>query len=83
MSLLLLQDLNGHVVNRSVVENYDAAVRARFDVYTDVLAAVIVAAAEIVAYRLDCCIEFIGNSMHRSVGQTVLEPTELVEGDCL
>ena len=80
---LFLEDFYGHVVDSSVVKHYDASVRSWFDVYATVFAKFIVAAAEIVANGLNGYVEFVGDFVGRSVGQTVLQAAQLVECDCL
>ena len=75
----LLEDFNGHIVDSAVIENYDTAVGTRFYVNTTVLTEIIIAATEIVAYGLNGCVQFVCYLVHRAVGKTVFEATELVE----
>ena len=81
-ALLLLQDFNSHVVDSGIVEDNDAAVGTGFDVDALVFAVFVVATAEVVTYTLHGHVEFVGNAVHRTVGQAVFEATELVECDC-
>mgnify|MGYP007081723789 CR=1 FL=1 len=80
---LFLEDFDGHIVDCGVVKDNDTTVGAGFDVYAAVFAEIVVAAAEVVAYGLNCDVEFVGDAMHRTVGQTVFEFAQIVEADSL
>ncbi len=79
----LLKDLYRHVVDRSIVKYYKASVGPRLDVHSDVLAKLIVDASEIVAYCLNRYVQLVGDAVGASIGQTVFQSAELVEGDGL
>lgn len=79
---LFLKDFEGHIVDGRVVKDHDTAVGTRFDVYTEVFAEVIIASAKVIAYCLNCYIEFVSNFVHRTIGQTVFKTAKIVEGDC-
>ena len=79
--LRLTEYIASHIVYCSVIENYDATARSGFDVYTAVFAKLVVAAAEVVAHGLYGDIEAVGDAVHATVGQTVFEAAEIVEGD--
>ena len=66
--ILFFENLHGHIVDGRVVEDYDTAVGTRLDVETAVFTEFIVVAAEIVAYGLDGYIQFIGDTVHGTVG---------------
>ena len=65
--LLFLENLYSHIIDSGVVKDYDATVGTRFDMNAAILAEFVVAAAEIVAYGLNCGMEFVSDA----VGGTV------------
>ena len=75
LSLLPLQDFHSHVVYRAVVEDNNSSLGTRFYVDAAVFTEIIVAATEVVADCLNCCVETVGDLVHRAVGKTVFEPT--------
>lgn len=81
--VLLLKDFYSHIIDSGVIEHYETSVGTRFDMHADVLAELIVDAAEIVANGLNCEIQLVGDTMGGAVGQTVFESAKLIEGDCL
>lgn len=81
LAVFLFENLDGHIINSSVVKNHDSTIGTRLDVHTDVLTKLIVYASEIVAYGLNCEVKFVGNATSGSVGQTVFKSAEFVECD--
>ncbi len=77
--ILFFENLDSHVVDSGVVENNDTAVGTRFDVHSDILAELIVHAAEVVTNGLNGRVEFVGDTCCCTVGQTVFESAKLVE----
>jgi len=77
------QNLDGHVIDSCIIENNNASVGTGFDVYATVLAKVVVAATEVVAYCLNRYVQLVGDSVHRAVGKAVFETTQVVKGDGL
>ena len=65
---LFFEDLYSHVIYSSVVKYYDTAVGTRFNVYANIFSKRVVAASKIVAYGLSGNVEFVGNTMDRSIG---------------
>lgn len=68
LCLLSLQDFYGHVVDCAVIEDHDSTVGTRLYMYAAVFTEVVIAATEVVANCLNCCIETVGDLVHRAVG---------------
>lgn len=80
LCFLGLQDFDCHIVYCAVIENDDATVGSGLDVYAAIFAEVVVASTEVVADCLYCSVQTVSNLMHGSVGETVFETTQFVEG---
>lgn len=81
--VFLLKDLDGHIIDSSVIKHHYTAIGARLYVHADVFTEFIVYAAEIVAYCLNGDVEFVGYATSSSVGQTVFQSAKFVECDGL
>lgn len=79
--VLALENLHSHVIDSSVVEDYNSSIGSRFDVDTAVLAEFVVCAAEVIAHGLGCDVETVSYLTDRAVGETVLDAAKVVEGD--
>ena len=79
--VLLLEDLDSHIIDGSVVKHHDSPIRPGLNVHTDVLTELIVYTSEIVADGLYSKVKFVGDAASGSVGQTVFESAKFVECD--
>ena len=76
--VLLFKNLNGHVVDSGIIKNYNTAVGTRLDMNATVFTEFVVGATEVVAYGLNCSVEFVSDLSYRAIGQAVFDTAKLL-----
>ena len=80
---LLFEDFKSHVIDSGIIKYNNTSVGTRFNVDTGVFTKLIVCATEVIAYGLNCYVEFVCYLMDGSFGEACLEFSQFVERDWL
>ena len=74
-----VEDVECHVKDLRVVQDYVSTVGSRFDVNTHIGAKIVVRPAEVVPNRLWSELQLVGNLVDATLGELALDATKFVE----